>query len=513
MKRVETIHINGIVFSIDDNAFGKLSAYLDALGKYFEHEQGGREIIADIEARIAELFAERDGNAGQVVTIADVTKVIETLGTPEDIAGADADHESAEDDDAPPRAQQRPPQQPQKPPRRLFRDPDRRYLAGVCSGVAAWLGTTAQAVRAVFIVATMFYGASILAYFIFWILVPKAKTTAQKLEMRGEPVNINNIMKDVKESFNDPTLQQSFRDFLNEAGEVTGKTFGVFGRIIAALLGIFLFCWGIAFAIGLISLLFMPNIVFNHWAEWDFLSFTELFRHIITPSSYIIIMICAITAAVLTISAFLFTGVKLISGSYKVKHKFVHVALTIIWLAAIVTGIVTCIEQSSYFWSNERITETRHLAPSDTFYLAKTSSKLEISNNPLEIYFDKDNRCFYGKPNFDVRKSEDGQAKLTIRRESQGESKRAAYQYAENINYAVETGEGQLTFDPYFTVVPHDKWKYQTLHATLYVPEGTVIIFNKPMFPERVHRMGLRWRWNEEYTWVMTEKRGLQRGG
>ena len=54
MKRVETININGIVFSIDDDAFGKLGAYLDALGKNFEHEQGGREIIADIEARISE---------------------------------------------------------------------------------------------------------------------------------------------------------------------------------------------------------------------------------------------------------------------------------------------------------------------------------------------------------------------------------------------------------------------------------------------------------------------------
>jgi len=505
MKRVETIHINGIVFSIDDDAFGKLSAYLDALGKYFEQETGGREIIADIEARISELFAERDGSAGQVITIADVTKLIETLGTPENIAGADTDAET--DDALPPR----PTSQPEKPPRRLYRDPDRRYLAGVCSGIAAWLGTTALAVRLVFIVVTLFYGVSVLAYCILWILVPKAKTTAQKLEMRGEPVNINNIVKDVKESFSDPSLQQSFRDFLNEAGEFIGKFFGVFGRVIVVLLGIFLFCWGIVFVIGLISLLFMPNIVFNHWAEWDFLSFTELFRHIISPASYILLMICAITAAALMISAFLFSGVKLMSGCYKVKHKFVHVALFVLWLAVIVTGIATCIVQSSYFWSNERITEMRQLAPSDTFYLAKTSLKLEISNNPLEIYFDKDNHCFYGKPNVDIRKSEDGQAKLIIRRESQGESKRAAYRYAENITYSVEVRDSLLTFDSYFTVIPQDRWKFQTLNATLYVPEGTVIIFNKASIPERIHRMGLRWRWNDDYPWVMTEKRGLQR--
>jgi len=502
MKRVETISINGIVFSIDDDAFSKLGSYLDALGKNFENEQGGRDIIADIEARISELFAERHGGASQVVTLADVNKVIETLGTPEDIAGADTDSDTKT---PPPR-----PEQPEKPSRRLYRDPDRRYLGGVCSGIAAWLGTTALVVRLVFFFVTMFYGISVIVYCLLWMIVPKAKTTAQKLEMRGEPVNVNNIVKDVRESFSDPSLQQSFRDFLNEVGEFIGKFFGIFGRIIGILLGLFLFCWGIIFAIGLICLFFIPNIVFNRWAEWDFLSFTELFQHIISPASYVILVICAIMAALLMIFALLFWGVRLITN-FRVKLKLLHVMMFVIWLAVIVTGIVTCIVQSSYFWSKEHIAETRQLVPSDTFYLAKASSKLEISNNPLDIYFDKDNRCFYGKPNLNIRKSEDGQTKLIIRRESQGENKRAAYQYAENITYSIDVRDSLLTFDPYFTVVPQNKWKFQTLDATLYVPAGTVIVFNKAMFQERTLRIGLRWMWNADYPWVMTEKRGLQR--
>ena len=500
MKRVETININGIVFSIDDDAYSKLGAYLDALGKNFENEQGGREIIADIEARISELFAEREGGAGQVVVMADVTKVIETLGTPEDIAGAGADTETGA---APP-----PRPQPQKPPRRLYRDPDRCYLGGVCSGIAAWLGITAWAVRLIFFVFAIFYGASIAVYFLLWFIIPKAKTTAQKLEMRGEPVNINNIVKDVREGFSDPSLQQSFRNFLEELGEFWGKFFGVFGRIIGIFLGLFLFCWGAAFAIGLICLLTMQDIVFRHWAEWDFLSFTELFQHIISPTSFLILTICATLAAALMIFALLFWGVKLIAG-FHTKHKLLHVSMFVLWLAVIVTVIVTCITQSSYFWSREHVAETRLLAPSDTLYLAKTPSNLHISNNPMEVYFDKDNRCFYGKPNLHIQKSEDGQTKLIFRRESQGESKRAAYQYAENIAYSVDVRDSLLTFDPYFTVVPQDKWKFQTLDATLYIPEGTVIIFDKTMFHDRFHEIGLRWMWNADHPWVMTEKRGL----
>jgi len=530
MKRVETIHINGIVFSIENDAFAKLGAYLDALNKNFEQEQGGREIIADIEARISELFTEREG-ARQVITMTDVAKVIETLGTPEDIAGADADPDSSSNTESETEAGSVPPprpaQQAAKSSRRLYRDPDRRYLGGICSGIAAWLGAKPAIIRLIFILFLIIpfhgfmsfmtfgigNGAAVLVYFLLWIIVPKAKTTAQKLEMRGEPVNISNIEKNIRETFSDPTLKHSFRDFLNEAGEFFGKVFGIFGRIIGILLGLGMFCLGISLAIGLIVSFFMQNIIFNHLnvIDWDFLSFTELLQHIISPASYIILVICAIVTVVMVIFAFLFWGVKLMVG-FHVKHKLLHVMLFVLWLAAIVTGIGTCVAQASnFYWRNDYIAETRLLAPSDTLFLAMAPSNLQISNNPLEVYFDKDHRCFYGKPNLNIRKSDNGQIKLMLERESQGESKRAAYRYAENISYSVDVRDSLLIFDPFFTVVPQNKWKFQTLDMTLYVPVGTVIIFDKTMFQNRIYRAGVRWYWNSDNPWVMTEKRGLQK--
>ena len=501
MKRVEAININGIVFSIDDNAFDKLGSYLDALGKYFEHEQGGREIIADIEARISELFAEREGGIGQVITLTDVTKVIETLGTPEDIAGADVDMEF----ETPPRQTQAP-----KPLRRLYRDPDQRYLGGVCSGIAAWLGVSSFSIRLVFIIITLFYGVSVAVYCLLWLIVPKAKTTAQKLEMRGEPVTISNIEKNIRESFADPSVKQSFRDFLNEAGEVFSRIFGVAGRIFAILVGLIMCCWGICFTVVLFGLLFMQDLVFNHLVEWDFLSFTELFRQIISPTSYTILLICSVLAVSLLVSAILFWGIRLIVG-FKVRHKLLHVALSVLWMAAIVTGIIVCFSQARNFaWRNEQIVETQKVIPSDTLFLAVAPSNLQISNNPMEIYFDKDNRCFYGKPNLRIQKSDDGQAKLRFSRESQGESKRAAYQYAENIVYSVDMRDSLLTFDPYFTVTPQDKWKFQTLDVALHIPEGTVIVVDDALCHDRILGRWFRRRANADCTWVMT-KEGLQR--
>ena len=125
---------------------------------------------------------------------------------------------------------------------------------------------------------------------------------------------------------------------------------------------------------------------------------------------------------------------------------------------------------------------------------------------------EKDNLCFYGKPNLRIQKSEDGQTKLKFNRESQGESKRAAYQYAENITYSVDVRDSLLTFDPYFTVTPQNKWKFQTLDVVLHIPEGAVIVVDDALCHDRILGRWFRRRANAECTWVMTKK-GLQRLG
>ena len=514
MNRVETINVNGIVFSIDDDAYAKLSSYLEALGKNFENEKGGREIIADIEARISELFAEREGGGSRVVTINDVSKMIETLGTPEDITGADV--EETTNDDKHPRQPQ-----PQKSQKRLFRDTDKRYLGGVCAGFGAYFGINPIIIRLIFIFLvllplkgcnhTFMFGTGfnipILIYIILWIVIPKAKTIAQKLEMRGEPVNISNIEKNIKESFSDPSLKNSFRNFLNEAGVFFGNLFGIIGRIIGFLIGVALFCCGIGFLIALVSLFFMQDFVFSHKVEWDLLSFTELLQHIISPLSYIVLMVCGIIAATLLIFAFLYWGMKLMFG-FKLRYKQLHVTMFVLWIVAIVAGIITCIAQVRNFaWSNDAIVETRQIVPSDTLYLTLAPTNMQLSNNPMDIYFDKDARCFYGKPNLYMQKSDDEQTKLRLYRKSRGESKRAAYQYAENIEYSVNISDSLLIFDQYFTVTPQNKWKFQTLSLTLYVPEGTIIITDDE---SRLLRW-FRWRSNNKGIWIMTENNGLQR--
>ena len=500
MKRVETININGINFSIDNDAYDKLNSYLNALEKYFENEQGGDEIIFDIEARIAELFAERnDDGIGCVITLSDVTNVIETLGTPEDIAGAEQDNMSDDEKHQ---------TSTEKTQKRLYRDPDKRYLGGVCSGLAAWLGVSTLVVRLLFIVIFIVYGVSLVVYIILWIIIPIAKTTSQKLEMHGEPVTIGNIEKNIRKNISDTSLQQSFRNFLNEAGEFFGKTFGIIGRIITILLGISMICFGIGFAISLVSLFFLQDLVFRHFVELDFLSFTELLKHIISPTSYSILLICTVLTVALFIFALLFWGLKLATG-FKVKYKMMHLALSILFIGVIITAIVTSIAQARDFaWNNTPIAEMRQFNTSDTLYLSLAPINLQLSNNPMEVYFDKENLCFYGKPNIHIQKSDDGQTKLILNRGSLGESRRAALQYAENITYSVDVRDSLLVFDPYFTVIPQDKWKFQTLDVTLYVPVGAMIIIDESLHNYSVTGRFFR-RYNTNSILIMTEENGL----
>jgi phage shock protein PspC (stress-responsive transcriptional regulator) len=83
----------------------------------------------------------------------------------------------------------------------MYRDPDHRMIGGVCAGMSAYWNMDPWIVRLIFVVITMLGGLGLLIYLILYIVLPEAKTTTQKIEMKGEPVNINNIKDSVKKEF------------------------------------------------------------------------------------------------------------------------------------------------------------------------------------------------------------------------------------------------------------------------------------------------------------------------
>jgi phage shock protein PspC (stress-responsive transcriptional regulator) len=200
MNKTVTVNIGGMVFHIEEHAYEKLKKYLEAIRGYFTTSDGRDEIIQDIEGRIAEMFAERIGTSRQVVTDPDVDFVIDTLGRPEQVAGADDDAGNKNNSN---NSNTFNSTTGDKGYRRLYRDPDDKVVGGVCSGISHYIGADPIWLRLIFAVAFFVFGSGFVLYLILLVIVPKAKTTSEKLEMKGQPVNIDNIKKTIEDEVED----------------------------------------------------------------------------------------------------------------------------------------------------------------------------------------------------------------------------------------------------------------------------------------------------------------------
>ncbi len=160
MKKTFTINISGTVFHIEEDAYEKLQGYLLKLKNHFGSDNEGREIVTDIENRIAELFMEKSKGESKVVVTEWVDEVIATMGTPEDFIQQEGNEE--------------PITGTVKRKRRLYRDIDNRVIGGVCSGLGAYFNLDPVVMRIIFVVLLLANGIGILAYLVLWIAVPKS---------------------------------------------------------------------------------------------------------------------------------------------------------------------------------------------------------------------------------------------------------------------------------------------------------------------------------------------------
>ncbi|MBN2773608.1 MAG: PspC domain-containing protein [Prolixibacteraceae bacterium] len=87
--------------------------------------------------------------------------------------------------------------------KKLYRDPDHKVIGGVCGGLAAYFNMDPVIMRLIFVFLFLINGLGLLVYIILWIAVPEAKTTAQRLEMRGKAVTVDNIEKWIKKEYQD----------------------------------------------------------------------------------------------------------------------------------------------------------------------------------------------------------------------------------------------------------------------------------------------------------------------
>lgn len=214
MKQTLTVNLNGIAFHIDQDAYQKLNDYLTQVRAHLNVNDDKDEIIADIEARIGEVFTEKLRQKRQeVVNMEMVQEIIDMLGQPTDYSD-EASEEQTEPEN-------------KKHKKRFYRDEENGMIGGVAAGLAAYLGWDMVWVRlgmALFCGLLLFFSFQVWPIFIYllvWLIAPAAKSTAQKLEMRGEKVTIDNIASQVEKNTEE-----------NKAAKTISKVAGVIAKIV-----------------------------------------------------------------------------------------------------------------------------------------------------------------------------------------------------------------------------------------------------------------------------------------
>lgn len=268
MKKNITINLCGRLFQIDEDAYELLQQYIESLRQSFGREEGGEEIVNDIEARICELFSELNQRGTEAITIEHVKDIITRIGKPEELTGEEEKQEnSGHKYDSFRSAAQgfRDNVRARTAGKRLYRNPNDKIVAGVLSGIAAYTGSDVTWWRigyAMLILASNFllpmfgiwfsFGfflhinlAFIVFYFVLAIAIPVADTPKQVLEMEGKEVTPQNLADVVVE---DKQPAQHRRGCL-------GSFFSV---IITIFMGIFV---GIAAIVGLVLLVCLLLII------------------------------------------------------------------------------------------------------------------------------------------------------------------------------------------------------------------------------------------------------------
>lgn len=255
MKKTLNINLAGYPFTIDDDAYKLLKDYLDTIRYAFETQDDTEDLASDIETRIAEILMENEGDNFKIVTLQEITAVIERIGKPsefieleetiqveEEPGVVDTSCEETENTDKP----TPPPYESSRLSRnpfvrkRIFRDPQNAMLGGVCAGLAQYLHIDVTIIR-LMTVLLFFLSASTVAivYIILWIVVPEARTPLQRMQMMGEDATVENIGKTVtgvfQENNTSTTLQPKtgFGGFLSTILSIFIKILIFLGLLIA----------------------------------------------------------------------------------------------------------------------------------------------------------------------------------------------------------------------------------------------------------------------------------------
>ena len=525
MKKTIDINLAGLRFSLDEDAYQRLQAYLRALETQLAQTVGKEEILADIEGRIAELFTVDLNTGKQVINLAEVDAVISTMGAPEDFAGDDAEGGRVAGDWQPLGAED-------SNKKRLFRDADDRVVGGVASGLAAYFEVDPVVVRLLWAASIFLGGLGVWLYLIMWVVVPPARTTADRLRMRGEKVNWKNIQKTVEDELNgvadrvdrfargEKMGRSQGARVANEIVQTTGQVLVYILKFIAKFIGGLFIGLSIAAGIGLTVVTFGRGLTFNGAViEPEQLgTFLDVFAPVGLTSSTIILLILMLllgpVVGIFTVGARILFGLPW-------RHKGLRLAglvATIVSVVAVVVASFWGVRTAHEFEEESIVTENQTLPDGRTNWRVVTHFA-PIDEAEARLHFDDEesdgewiftqNQLYTNLVDFTVESASGSQAYLVVERIAHGASGRVARERAQKIDYKLDARpDGTLDLNALVGIDRADKFRGQRVKVTLYLPVGHTVYLDPSTMDVLDDVPNLENTYDHDMvglTWTMTE--------
>lgn len=526
MNKVVNINLNGIIISIDEVAYEHLKKYIDALHRHFTGTEGAGEIISDIESRIAELMQLKLTDTYTVIQVKDVDDVIAVMGNPWEMASEEEEQQQDKQrnrqqtgEKSDPKRLKRDPHNkvvggvcsgignyfgidpiiaraaflvslfvfgtgvllyivlwaimPEASPdelpqfsgnatRKLFRNPDNKVLGGVCSGAAAYIGIDEVWLRIAFAIAVFFFGTGVLAYLVLWVIIPEAKTSTEKLQMRGSNVDISNIEREVRNAAS---------NLSSRAGSVSPVLKTIL-KIVAILFGI-----GLFFSVvlpGSIGLVFLTFIM-EHSGD-----FSVLLKAITVNDTIFYLakfgIIAVIGSVVLGIAVFV------LRLFIKFKLRYLSIVSSIMFVGGIVMCVMAGVKYAQEVDAEATVVDEEHLlACQDTLLIGVNDVLLDEDAKRFDVEIDHEevdwaivkDRLLMSKPRLRIKLAEGNKMEVKVKREARGNTKEEAELLAKDAKLNVAVDSSSVRFDNKMSI--SQVYKHQEVSIGLWIPQGRVL--------------------------------------
>ncbi len=467
MNKTSNINLSGKLFHVDEPAFEKLHAYSERLKMCYAGTTDGYDIINDVEARMSELLSQKLQKDGRnIVSIEDVDHLITQLGEPESFEEKPMeDANNIKDENS-----------TTEGTKRLYRNPNDAIIAGICSGVSAFLGIKDPLwIRlALALVVILGAGTPILIYLLLWFIVPEAKTSAQKLDMQGKPVNLASLENTVKTKFNEVSSVNNgaLRNIVSFLGKAI--MYFIIG-FITFIVGTILLSFGIAAFAMLVAGIVSFGPVNNFILESPIQGLVPLLGFILLLGALFIF--------------FMLLPIHVFSKNNKVLTVRKNTTIAIACVIGMLLLGVGAASIAGLFDDKGKVKQAFNYTvnPIDTLNISALPG---IGDEDININwgFDKEDyerieksgdMC---KVHLNIVASPDAQLHIIQSKEARAKTNVLAEKYASMIHHQVAVEGKNIQIANYLTTNNNPKkFRFQEANITLQIPQGSYFVLSKDM--------------------------------